>query len=54
MTTFHVETFQNEYLPIGGTDIDAIITVTSEGGGRASDFTRPPVGTAVFLAFLAR
>ncbi len=49
MTTFHVETFQNEYLPIGGTDIDAIITVTSEGGGRASDFTRPPVGTAVVI-----
>ncbi len=49
MTTFRAETFQNEYLPIGGTDVDAIITVTSEGGEQAAAPWMPPVGAAVVI-----
>ncbi len=32
MTTFVAETYQNEFLPTGGTRVDAIVTVTSSGG----------------------
>ncbi|MGW0145852.1 VWA domain-containing protein [Streptomyces sp. NPDC003333] len=30
---FSVDVYQNEYLPDGGTQVDAIVTVTSTGGG---------------------
>lgn len=30
---FSVEVYQNEYLPEGGRDVNAIVTVTSTGGG---------------------
>jgi len=33
VTTFAVETYQNEYLPEGGTDVDAVVTVTASGSG---------------------
>ena len=36
MTTFTAETYQNEYLPAGGTEVDAIVTVTCSGGGAAA------------------
>jgi hypothetical protein len=40
MTTFTVETYQNEYLPEGGTDVDAVVTITAAtagaGAGRAA------------------
>ena len=32
MSTFEVEVFQNEYLPAGGTEVNAIVTVSSAGG----------------------
>ena len=32
MTTFSAEVYQNEYLPIGGTEVHAIVTVTASGG----------------------
>ncbi|WP_435844421.1 vWA domain-containing protein [Streptomyces hygroscopicus] len=32
---FSVEVYQNEYLPVGGREVNAIITVTSTGGGTA-------------------
>ena len=32
MSTFSVETYQNEYLPIGATEVDAIVSITHEGG----------------------
>ncbi|WP_046529288.1 VWA domain-containing protein [Cellulomonas sp. FA1] len=35
MATFRAEVFQNEFLPDGGTDVHAIVTVTAEGVGRA-------------------
>ncbi len=31
MTAFTVETYQNEYLAIGGTEVHAIVTVTATG-----------------------
>ncbi|WP_412544242.1 VWA domain-containing protein [Longispora sp. K20-0274] len=32
MTEFQLDVFQNEYLPDGGTTVDAIVTVTARGG----------------------
>jgi hypothetical protein len=32
MTTFTAETYQNEYLPEGATEVNAIVTVTATGG----------------------
>lgn len=33
MTTFTAETYQNEYMPIGAGEVNAILTVASSGGG---------------------
>ena len=33
MITFAAETFHNRFLPIGGTTVDAIVTVSATGGG---------------------
>jgi hypothetical protein len=33
MSTFTLEGFQNEYLPLGGSEVNAIVTVTSDGAG---------------------
>ena len=33
MTAFTVETYQNEYLPVGGGEVNAIVTVTHDGIG---------------------
>lgn len=33
MSTFTLEAYQNEYLPLGGTEVNAIVTVTSDGAG---------------------
>jgi hypothetical protein len=35
VATFRAEVFQNEFLPDGGTDVHAIVTVTAEGVGGA-------------------
>jgi hypothetical protein len=32
MSTFTAETYQNEYLPVGATEVNAVVTVTSAGG----------------------
>jgi hypothetical protein len=39
VTTFTVETYQNEYLPEGGTDVDAIVTITAAAGGAPAPST---------------
>ena len=40
---FAVEVYQNEYLPEGGREVNAIVTVTSTGGGtRAAGRCRAP------------
>ncbi len=36
MATFRADVFQNEFLPDGGTDVHAIVTVTAEGVGGAA------------------
>ena len=42
MSTFTAEAYQNEYLPLGGTEVNAVVTVTSEAAaGPRSSPTRP-------------
>jgi len=36
MTTFTLETFQNEFLPAGGTEVHAVVEVSAAGGGPRS------------------
>jgi VWA domain-containing protein len=36
MSTFTLEAYQNEYLPLGGTEVNAIVTVASDGAGGPS------------------
>jgi len=33
MSTFTVDAYQNEYLPLGGSEVNAVVTVTSDGAG---------------------
>src|SRR5437764_6666791 len=42
VSEFQVEVFQNEYLPQGAAEVNAIVTVTSTGGGQV----RPADGSA--------
>src|SRR4051812_22341696 len=35
MAEFHAEVFQNEFLPAGGTDVHAIVSVSCSGAGEA-------------------
>ena len=35
MSTFSVEAYQNEFLPLGGGEVNAVVTVTSDGAGGA-------------------
>jgi hypothetical protein len=35
MTNFEAETYQNEYLPVGGTEVNAVVRVTASGSGTA-------------------
>lgn len=37
---FSVEVYQNEYLPEGGREVNAIVTVTSTGGGTSGRVPR--------------
>src|ERR1700742_455763 len=37
MADWTAQVFQNEYLPDGGTDVYAIVTVTSSGTGQAGE-----------------
>jgi hypothetical protein len=36
MSSFTLEAYQNEFLPLGGTEVNAIVTVTSDGAGGPS------------------
>ena len=38
---FSVEVYQNEYLPEGGREVNAIVTVTSTGGGTSGSVRSP-------------
>ncbi|PWS46915.1 hypothetical protein DKT74_06105, partial [Streptomyces sp. ZEA17I] len=46
---FSVEVYQNEFLPEGGREVNAIVTVTSTGGGTTGGVPLP--GTAPSAAF---
>ena len=35
MAEFTAEVYQNEFLPEGGTDVNAIVTITCQGAGSA-------------------
>ena len=47
MTSFSAEVFQNEYLPVGGTEVNAIVTVTASGGDGPS--TSPDAAEIVIV-----
>ncbi len=36
MSRFTAETYQNEYLPLDGSEVNAVVTVTASGGGAAA------------------
>ncbi|MES4890237.1 VWA domain-containing protein [Streptomyces sp. NPDC096012] len=42
---FSVDVYQNEYLPEGGREVDAIVTVTATGGGTVGSAVAAPVYT---------
>ncbi|MFF5784242.1 VWA domain-containing protein [Streptomyces sp. NPDC012693] len=42
--SFSVDVYQNEFLPEGGRDVSAIVTVTSTGGGTAGQRLSGPAG----------
>ena len=46
MTTFSAQTYQNEYLPEGGSQVDAVVTVTASG-------VTSPLGAADRYAYTA-
>ena len=47
MGTFTTECYQNEYLPLGGSEVNAIITVTSDGA--ASEANQPEAAEIVIV-----
>ncbi|MET9696215.1 VWA domain-containing protein [Streptomyces sp. NPDC006529] len=46
---FTVEVYQNEFLPVGGQDVHAIVTVTSTGGAAATRAATSGSGAAVVI-----
>ena len=49
MATFTAEVFQNEFLPDGGTDVHAIVTVTCAGAGEAGQSGAGDAGEIVIV-----
>ncbi len=47
MSTFTTECYQNEYLPLGGSEVNAIVTVTSDGA--AGDTRQPEAAEIVII-----
>jgi hypothetical protein len=52
MSNFTVDVYQNEYLPLGGSEVNAIVTVSSDGAvgqaGRALTHRQVPVNWECF------
>jgi len=46
---FRAETYQNEYLPTGGTAVDAVVTITGTGGGPVGAAGGPAPAAAVVI-----
>jgi hypothetical protein len=49
MATFSAEVFQNEFLPDGGTDVHAIVTVTCSGAGGAGQSEAGDAGEIIIV-----
>lgn len=49
MATFSAEVFQNEFLPEGGTDVHAIVTITCSGAGEAGQSESGEAGEIVIV-----
>ncbi|MEU8761048.1 VWA domain-containing protein [Streptomyces sp. NPDC048659] len=49
---FSVDVYQNEFLPEGGRDVNAIVTVTATGGGTAAASVSPGGGSAAVVLML--
>jgi hypothetical protein len=54
MSTFTVDAYQNEYLPLGGSEVNAIVTVTSDGaaadaGGSARGGAGQPAAAEIVI-----
>ncbi|MFI8517082.1 VWA domain-containing protein [Streptomyces sp. NPDC085481] len=49
---FSVDVYQNEYLPEGGRDVSAIVTVTSTGGGTAGGAVLPASGGSAAVVLM--
>jgi hypothetical protein len=50
MSTFTTDIYQNEYLPLGGSEVNAIVTVTSDGSADASgEPARQPAGAEIVI-----
>ena len=49
MATFSATVYQNEFLPDGGTDVNAIVRVGVQGAGRAGAGSGGPAGEIVII-----
>ncbi|OLE27324.1 MAG: hypothetical protein AUG49_05555 [Catenulispora sp. 13_1_20CM_3_70_7] len=49
MTEFQAEVFQNQYLPAGGTVVDAVVTVTATGAGPARSTAAPTAAEVIMI-----
>ena len=49
MAQFTTEVFQNEFLPDGGTDVNAIVTIRCTGAGEAGRTGRGDAGEIVVV-----
>ncbi|HUO74906.1 MAG TPA: VWA domain-containing protein [Solirubrobacteraceae bacterium] len=48
MTSFATDVYQNEFLPAGGTEVSAIVTVAASGGGGHGP-SRPPAAAEIVI-----
>jgi hypothetical protein len=49
MSTFTLEAYQNQYLPLGGSEVNAIVTVTSDGVGSVGGGPQPDAAEIVLV-----
>src|SRR6266545_4641126 len=46
---FTAKVYQNQYLPVGGTVVDAVVTVTASGSGLAAVGTPPTAAQVIMI-----
>ena len=49
---FSMDVYQNEYLPEGGREVNAIVTVTATGGGTSGGRPLPGAGTSAGVVLM--